>query len=296
MPGFVTIDEARPVVFLQADRCADARYPALAGAWAVGCVGGDAVNVAVSLRDGRIVTLTAPVTAPAVGNGWLWTTGQPAGAWRLPDPVRRAHGVVSTTDPVTTLVPNAGVAIPAVRTVDGHATALVPYADHIDHIDLSVPSWPSHPAHPVAGEPVALGLEWAAWTERTADTGADVWVLQGQRAAPLAAGPGDQRLVAGGDHYLWWVDGGAVVRREMATGAELRYDAQTGFGAGLAVDPEDDGVACWEDRRALATTGVDLWCSNGAHLDRPGDQRAPSMAAGFLLWREGEQVLAARLR
>ena len=68
------------------------------------------------------------------------------------------------------------------------------------------------------------------------------------------------------------------------------------FTAGLAVDPADGSVACWEDRRALGTTGIDLWCSNGAHLERPGDQRWPTMSNGYLLWREGEQVLTARLR
>lgn len=296
MPGFVSIDEARPVAFLSADRCDDDRYPALAGAWAVGCVGDGGVNVAVSLRDARVVTLAAPVAAPALGNGWLWTPGAPAGAWRLPDPVRRAHGVVSTHDPVTTIVPEGSVATAAVGTVDGVPTAVVPYADHIDVIALSAASWPSRPAHPVPGEPVALGDGWAAWTERTRERGADVWLLVGDQAAAVAAGPGDQRLVAGSARYLWWVDGAEVVRHEVQGGAEVRYPAQTGFGAGLAVDPADGSVACWEDRRALDTTGVDLWCSNGAHLDRPGDQRAPHMAEGFLLWREGEQVLAAALR
>jgi hypothetical protein len=296
VPGFVTIDEVRPVAFLQADRCADDRYPALAGAWAVGCVGSEAVNVAVSLLDGRIVTLTAPVTSPALGAGWLWTPGQPAGAWALPDPVRRNYGGTSPESAVTTLVPRAGVAPAAVAKRVGHPTAFIAYADHVDRIDLTQSSWPVHPAHPVPGEPVALGQDWAAWTERSPKTGADVWALRGDVVTPITQGAGDQRLVAGSDNYLWWVDGDAVVRRDMGTGAEDRYPAQTGFTAGLAVDPADGSVACWEDRRALGTTGIDLWCSNGAHLERPGDQRWPTMSNGYLLWREGEQVLAARLR
>jgi hypothetical protein len=296
VPGFVTIDEVRPVAFLQADRCADDRYPALAGTWAVGCVGSDAVNVAVSLQDGRVVTLTAPVRSPALGIGWLWTTGLPAGAWALPDSVRRTYGVTSGEGAVTTLIPRAGVATPAVANVEGHPTAFIPYADHVDRIDLTASSWPVHPAHPAPGEPVALGDAWAAWTERSPRTGADVWALRGDVVAAIAQGAGDQRLVAGSNNYLWWVDGDAVVRREMSSGAQARFPAQTGFTAGLAVDPADGSVACWEDRRALETTGVDLWCSNGAHLDRPGDQRWPTMSNGYLLWREGEQVLTARLR
>ncbi|MSP54728.1 MAG: hypothetical protein EXR69_03850 [Myxococcales bacterium] len=289
----------RPVPVLQARRCADDRYPALAGEWVVGCVGDDRVNVAVSLVTGRVVTLTAPVLSPSLGDGWLWATGRPAGGWVLPV---AARGGFDGAEAV--MVPHDGVA-PATVTYDGGTRrAAVPYETHVDLIDLSRHVWPRWDARPLPGESVAVGVGWVAWSERGlgGEAERDVWLVRTEVAqgdvAPMRApavvggGRGDQHGVGGGGSSLWWVDGDEVVKLDVHTGAERRFLAFTGFEAGLAL-AEDGSLSCWEDRRAFGTpAGIDIHCSDGTVVDRPGDQRWPSLGAGWLIWREGEQVLA----
>ncbi len=300
-PGYADV---RPIATVRANRCADDRYPALAGAWVIGCVSDDKVNVAVSLEDGRVVTLSDAVTSPGLADGWAWAPGRPPGGWVLPGASR---GGLQGEDPL--MVPFEGVSPPALARVATAGCAgcspwraAVAYADHIDLIDLAVHTWPRFAAHPLPGESVALGDGWAAWTERSADTGADVWIVQvaaggaTQAGVPtvLAGGKGDQHGVVGGGHYAWWVDGDSVVCRDVRTGTVATFPAYTGFEAGLAVTA-DGQYACWEDRRRLGTAaGIDIRCSDGTVIDRPGDQRWPSLGAGWLIFREGEQVLATR--
>ena len=303
----------RPVPVLQAHRCADDRYPALAGEWVVGCVGDDQVNVAVSLVSGRVVTLKDPVFAPALGDGWLWATGRPSGGWELPV---AARGGFDGEEPI--MVPHHGVAPAAVTRAGATRLAVVPYETHIDLIDLAKHVWPRWDARPLPGESVAVGVGWAAWTERDVqgDTGENVWLVQTALAktdllsnglswaktellsnglpAVVAGGAGDQHGVVGGGSSLWWVDGDEVVHLDLKTAEQRRFPAFTGFEAGLAV-ADDGSVSCWEDRRGLDTPlGIDIRCSDGTVLDRPGDQRWPSLGGGWLIWREGEQILATR--
>jgi len=290
----VTLAEIRPVPVLQAGRCADDRYPALAGAWVVGCVGSDTVNVAVSLVDGRVVTLTDPVESPALGDGWLWAPGRLPGAWVLP---ATARGPLPGLAPLV-IVAYPGVSPPAVRRTDLGAWAAVPYPDHVEVIDLQVASWPRYAAHPLPGEPVAVGPGWAAWTERGAN-GEDVWVVGAAVGATeprvLAGGPGDQHLVAGAGDVLWYADARFVWRQDVREAMPTAFPADTGFEAPLAVSA-DGSLACWEDRAGLRVGGdIDLRCSSGLVLERPGDQRWPSIGGGFLAWREGTQVIAGRL-
>lgn len=317
-----TLVDVRPVAVLQARRCADDRYPALAGAWAVGCVGSDDVNVAVSLTDGRVVTLTDPVRSPALGDGWLWAPGHAAGAWVLP---RATRGEMPGVGAMA-LVPYTALGAPAVRRTRADATAsrepggdpargeavgagaagadplraeaVVPYADHVDVIDLGKSTWPRYSAYPLPGEPVAIGAGWAAWTERGAN-GEDVWIVgaSARASAPrvLVGGAGDQHDVAGAGDTLWYVDDTAVWKYDVESQATASFPADAGFEAPLAVST-DGSLACWEDRRALKTGGdIDIRCTSMLHVERPGDQRWPSLGGGFLMWREGNQVIVGRV-
>lgn len=295
-----TIVDVRPVPVLQAGRCADDRYPALAGAWAVGCVGSDDVNVAVSLTDGRVVTLTDPVRSPALGDGWVWAPGRVAGAWVLP---RATRGEIPGVGPMA-MVPYTALGTPAVRRAGaggvgaGGAEAVVPYTDHVDVIDLGKSTWPRYSAHPLPGEPVAIGAGWAAWTERGAN-GEDVWVVGASAGASaprvLVGGAGDQHDVAGAGDTVWYADDAAVWRYDVVSQETVSFAADTGFEAPLAVST-DGSLACWEDRRALKTGGdIDIRCSSMLHVERTGDQRWPSLGGGFLMWREGKQVIVGRV-
>ncbi len=294
MAGLAALADIRPVPVLQAGRCADDHYPALAGAWVVGCVGSDAVNVAVSLVDGRVVTLTDPVASPGLGDGWLWAPGRAPGAWALPAATRgRLPGLAPLV-----IVPFEGVSAPAVLRSELGASAAVAYADHVEVIDLLVSAWPRYSAHPLPGEPVAVGPGWAAWTERGAN-GEDVWVVGDavDAAEPrvLAGGPGDQHFVSGAGSVLWYVDARFVWRQDLRETMPTSFPADTGFQAPLAVSA-DGTFACWEDRAGLRDGGdIDLRCTSGLVLDRAGDQRWPSIGGGFLAWREGTQVIVGRL-
>lgn len=262
---------------LAADACDDDRYPRLAGEWLVGCEHGGDVDAAWSLRTGERVELDAG-RAPGVGDGVVYAAD--GRAWRLPDP--RPGGPLGAGVPV---------APPA---VDGTRVA-VAYADHLERYTLGDHVRPHLEARPLPWYAPALAGPLVAWVERSRETGEDVWVAgEDDQRRLLAGGPGDQRHVVGAGDWLAWVEPGAVVRHHVRTGETTRFPADTGFRAPPALGP--DGVVCWEDRAELRAGGdIDLRCSDGLHLDRPGDQRAPSRSAGWLAFHEGKWVMLLRL-
>lgn len=254
--------------------CDDDRFPALAGRLLVGCtVGG------VDFVGGP---LAVAVEAPALGEDVVVSLGM-SGARFRPGAEREPLG----------FVPAEAVGPPA---TDGDHLA-VAYADHVEAFAIGDRVRRHVEARPVPGEPVAMAWPEVVWVQR--GDGLDLWRADAAgHGVLLAGGPGDQHLPAGAGGKLAWVDAGAVVLYDPATGATEPHAAETGFAGGLAFD---GARACWADRGAWRARGgalddalgVGIRCSDGATLDLPGDDLYPSLGAGRLLFRrEGRPWLA----
>lgn len=261
-----------PLYAVEAERCADIHYPALAGLWVVHCESGD-VDRAFNLETRQQVVLKGGVTSPALAPGVMY--GPTAGLWTLPS---------AEPTPLPAVIHGAEQGPPA---TDGAQAALL-WSDHLEFFPLSAQVRTRTPARPHPGSPAAVAGEWVAWTE--ADSGALRLELRGparaSRSIPGAWG------VAGSGPYLGWIEPGAVVVWDTRSDATWRYPAETGFNAGLTLWGP---IACWEDRAAfVAGTGdIDVSCSDGWTLARPGHQLWPGRYGPYLIFREGEQVMVA---
>ena len=101
----------------------------------------------------------------------------------------------------------------------------------------------------------------------------------------FAAGPMPLRHVVGeGDHVAWMSDS-AVFLKNLSTAEFQEFPAVVHSNDSLTLS---DGLVCFE---ALDEHDLDIFCSNGFHLKRPGDQRRPSIWRDWLVFHEGRQTL-----
>lgn len=264
---------ALPLYAVEADGCRDDRYPALAGAWVVWCTGGGLVDRALSLSTRAKVSLRDPGPSPGLGEGVLYDARR--GLWRLPE---------AAPD---TSVPRAAEAPPGAPATDGTHGAFAA-RDHVAAFTLSDTRRTHTEARPLLGAPLALAWPFTAWIQQDPLTGEDVWLRGADgRARPLARNPGDERNVAGDGRWLAWTAADAVYVEDLDRRERRRYPAETGFHGGLGMWGP---VACWEDR---AGADVDIRCSDGVEIRRPGDQLHPSRHGPWLLFREGDLVFLA---
>ena len=261
--------------------CPDDRLPGLAGHWVVWCVK-DRVDHAMDLEHDTVVELKGPAR-PALGPGLLYAAGLGQGLWRLPS---------ATADPAVALVAEPGTALSA---TDGRVV-LIPRRDAVERLPLDQRFRTLIPAQPLLHEPVALADTYAAWIALDPQTGRDVWLgLPDGHTWPLARSLGREGWLAGSGHWLGWVDPEGVVVENLTQHERRRYPADTGFLHPLSLWGP---TACWEDRAALrAGTGdIDLACSDGLRLQRPGHQTAPWRWGPWLLFQEGSRVMLATYR
>jgi hypothetical protein len=277
-PVPVTAPLALPRYDVDAEHCRDARYPALAGAWVLGCSGSGRVDHAVHLGTREAVALSEGAVTPGLGAGVVLAATR--GLWRLPD-----------VHPVPDLPRTAAEPIGPPATDGTHA--VLAYADHIEAFTLAEPLRIHTAATPLPWYAAAIAWPWSAWVEDGGITGEDVWMRtpKGDRV-PLARGARRERHVTGDGTWLAWLDEAGVYVQDMSRGERRAYPADTGFSGGLGLWGP---VACWEDRAALrAGTGdVDLRCSDGMEVHRPGQQLAPSRWGPWLLFREAGRVMVA---
>lgn len=268
---------AVPLYGIEPGACRDDRYPALAGPWLVACGPTGRVDRAVHLGTRAELRLAGEETAPGLADGVLYGPG--AGLWRLP---------AASPEPVVSFgAPPVGP--PA---TDGTHVA-VAFADHVEAFGVGETLRMHTEARPIPGARVAMAWPWVAWVQREEGTGEDVWVKgETPEARPLARGPGAEWHVAGDERWLAWAGPDAVWVEDVARGERRRYEADTGFAGELAMWGP---VACWEDRTLLrAGTGdVDVVCSDGVVLRRPGDQLAPGRWGPWVLFREDDKVWVA---
>lgn len=255
--------------------CYDARAARLAGVWAVGC-GAGVVDRAEQLQDGRKLKLESGHPMPAVAPGLLWAMGRRYGAWRLPATQPAREGP---------LIEEALISPPG---SDGQTVALLT-EDAVTVGALSGNSRQRTEARPAPWYPPAISGPWVAWVHAgdRDETGEDIYLLEPGSRAPVAltARPGHQRHVSASGRWLGWIEDEAVVVQDLEQPARRRYPADAHTARGLSTWGP---VACWEQ---WTGEDVDIACSDGLLVQRPGHQRAPSRYGPWLLFREDAQVL-----
>ncbi len=242
--------------------CQDARYPRLAGEWAVGCGPSGRVDRALHLESRRTVALEGAAVSPAVAPGVLYAPTRDHGLWRLPggDPVE------------VTLVPRQGVAPPA---TDGERVAL-PVAEGVQLFELDERVRRTHDAVPAPWYPPAIDGDLVAWVDRRGDS-EDIWALVDGEPVAVAAGPGHERHVAVEGRTVAWIDDRGAHTWDAVSGERSSWAVDAHTSRRLALD---DGVLCLE---AWNGVDVDVACSDGVYWGGQGHQRAPD--------RQGRQLL-----
>ncbi|MDP6934378.1 MAG: hypothetical protein QGG40_15740 [Myxococcota bacterium] len=255
--------------------CADPRYPALAGAWAVGCGARGEVDRAVSLETGTLIRLPIHYRSPGLAPGVVYGPGGEGGMLKLVVPV--ARGMDAATVHLDVVAPAA---------TDGTHVAVLG-ADQVQAFPAVERSRKVYEAHPAGWYPPALAWPWVAWVEDGGPSGEDVFALdvrEGERTV-LAEGPGPQRHVVGSGSFLAWVESDdSVTVLDTRDDHRTRYDVRTGFSAPPSLW---NGVVCWEERGR----DVDIRCSDRVYLGGEGHQQWPSRHDRWLLYREDGQTM-----
>ncbi len=300
-PDTAPLPEVTSVPTVTADACIDDSFPRLVGEWVVHCGPEGRVDRAWNLATRTGVTLARAVVSPASASdrppssppssAVVWSPD--TGAWRL-DASLADGAVVQPGGDWPHLAPAPG---PRGVAFAGD-TAVVVDARGVDTFREGVRARSLAAARPARGQRIAatttdLGTLTVVWVERDEATGLDLWMRapDGDRVA-LNVGPGDAWRPVARAGKLAWVEEGALVLHDLATGARTRFPANTGF----LDDPTlDDGVACWSDRGALARGGdIDVHCSDGFVLTRAGHQLHPSRSGLRMIVREGARLLVVR--
>ena len=279
--GLGTPGAAVPLYALRAP-CDDPRYPALAGAWLVGCGPSGQVDRALSLTTNTLIELPLPSTSPALGDGLIHVPGFPGGGTlRLtPTSVEILPDTVTLHEPL--------VAPPHLS--DPWLVALSDAHVHIATLDS--PSHRLYAATPQGWYPPAIAAEQVAWIDsgpRPEQGHEAVWSmpLDGSEAprplSPPAAA--HARHVVGAGDWLAWVEDDALVLHHVPSGAQQRILTRTGFSAAPTLDAA--GNACWEE--LSPQQDVDIRCTDAIlSIQRPGHQRWPARWGPWLVYREGD--------
>ncbi len=258
---------------LRPDACTDDRYPALAGAWAVGCSASGRVDLAVHLESGRTVFLADAVTQPGLGPDALYAPG--VGVWRLPNPV---------PDRVAPMVTDPPIAPPA---FDGQRVALL-YADGVEVFALGDTVRKRVEARPLPWRAPALRWPDVAWLDAAGPT---LRTVDGQ-VHHFAAGPDGPPLDRGvvSDPWRVWFTGPGPslwVDRRLRTEATAPFDA--GFDTPIAVSGP---VRCAEERPDPDGVGR-VVCAGGTLV--PGTDLTghghPALSGPWLLTRTADRTV-----
>ena len=258
--------------------CTDPRYPKLAGVWAVGCGPSGQVDRAVNLRTNQVVELHDAARSPAMASGVVYAPGVEHGLWRLPDP-EPASGVHHMPEPGVFAAGTDGARVAVSTREDIQVFGL---------FDAGRQRYAAHPAPWYAPAVSALGVAWVDLGEAGL-TGEDIWFLAdgARNPEPLVRKVGAQRHVAASGPFLGWIDDDGVRVEDLRSGERRFYGSDAHTSTSLSLWGP---VACWE---VYGAEDVDLSCSDGMVLVRPGHQRSPSRYGPWLLFREGSQVLLA---
>jgi hypothetical protein len=153
--------------------------------------------------------------------------------------------------------------------------------------------WPIAPAlmpPPRAGTRViqmAIGTVWVSDGQRD---DADLWWRPGNigQPRPLDSGPGDQHHPINSGAWLAWVSRGQIELWNTVTETRKTLPVHTGFYSAPTID---GGVLCWESR---GPQDIDIICSDGLNVSRPGHQTHPLRWHDALFFREAGRLMVLR--
>jgi len=257
-------------------RCHDARFPALAGSWLVVCNARGQLSEALDLETGVRHTLPFSSATAGLGPSAVYVAGEGGGLALL---------TTESADSVDDIVMIRGRLVSPPATDGTHIAALD--AGHIQALAATDRSRRLVETAPVGWQPPALAWPHVAWAARTEAGDADLYWLDAETGTGpvlLAGGPGEQHHVVSSGSHLAWVEPGAVVVLDVASGTRSEHPADTGFSAPLSIWAD---VVCWEDRTG---PDLDLRCSDGLHLARAGHQQWPARWKDRLVFREDGRV------
>lgn len=268
--------------------CLDERFPAIAGAWVVGCGPEGSVDVAVHVERGVQARLLQGVRSPALasdGSARLFAPG--VGVWSLPDaPVSDVTVPPEAGWPIAPLGRLLGAAF------DGERAAITT-PDTVDLYARGTTARQVSTAVPLGEVVLAHAPEGAraVWTESRQDNAVTV-MSRGDdaRRTHVDFGAPVRGFLAAGGRWLHAVThDGNVVTMDTLTGEGWHTPADTGF---LHPPSAWGPVTCWEDRASLRAGRGDLHvrCSDGVDLARPTRPASPSRSGPWLVFRESGHV------
>jgi hypothetical protein len=272
---------------LDAHACADPRFPALLGAWALGCDAEGRVALALHLPTRRTATLERPVERPSPatdGSARLYAAG--VGVWMLPTAPTEHLRVTPSGSWPAVAASGKGAGFDGV-----HAAIALPEGVDVHAEGTRARRVSSGKPHSVPAALRVGAVPFAAWAELGPDGSFDLR-YRGADALPkpLAEGPGDAWRVVASERWWHAVVQGDLRTWEVGADGQVRDLGTLPAQAGFVDDPSGWGpVACWSDRTRLreARGDVDVRCSDGWDFTREGAQLAPSRSGPWLLVREG---------
>lgn len=254
--------------------CADPHLPTLSGPWAIGCKGASTPNRAQHVSKGTQLEF------PPLGQEW----GHGEGV--LVDHTHRQFWRIGS-DSREKLHPfSSKIHSPLIS--DGQRLVIsspskLEWVDLGDTHRFSVPQ-----ADPAPWYAPAISGDRLAWVQRgSPQSGEDVWAfdIQSKNAWPVAQSTEHERHVALQGVYIAWMTDTAIHLLNTESKAHLLFPGQVNSNTFLSLS---QGVVCWE---SFERKDLDIHCSDGLHLDRPGDQRHPRRWKEWLLVHENNMAL-----
>jgi|GEM_PF-5903121 len=141
-------------------------------------------------------------------------------------------------------------------------------------------------AYPRGWYPPAWWGNSIVWVEDDGSGGEDLWMLTDrQQAQVLRGGDIAQRHPVGSGDRLAWIEGERVGIWTFGEPEAQFFPASVVDRLALSAER-----LCWSQRGV----DIDIHCADGFSLERPGNQIWPAIWEGFLLFREGEQLMLYR--
>jgi hypothetical protein len=254
--------------------CTDPRLPTLSGPWAIGCKGESTPNRAQHIQSGQQLEF------PALGQHWGHGEGVLVDHsnrlfWRIGEETREKLSPFSSKT-------HAPLTSDGVRLVISSQEKLE-WMNLGNNQRFVVPK-----ANPAPWYTAAISGDHIAWVQKeNAQASENIWLYSIQEKRSWAAAKSDENerhVAIQGDEIAWLTDT-AVHLFNIQSQAHAIFPGRVHSNENLSLSK---GVVCWE---ALEKENIDVHCSDGLHLKRPGDQRHPSRWNEWLLVHEGNTAL-----